>query len=212
MSGPRPPFPMEEKLGKKEATLLTATSVFFATHLHVSKPWLKQCLKCEMVFVGFSQNELAEKKKKIGAPALCSQFRFAAPCVPSTNGLKGTSSSIIVLGRQIYLCPINILTSELWLPLAAAVLNKRWVCRLSQALNVSAPLCLCRTPSWCSYIVGNISRIPDLSFLYLSTGVSVDVLPDSHSVYSQPLMGGNVDAAMEVTVLYSLVFLSGEEV
>ena len=71
---PKTTLPHGGKVGKKEATLLTATSVFFATHLRVSKPWLKQCLKCEMVFVGFSQNELAEKKKKIGAPALCSEF------------------------------------------------------------------------------------------------------------------------------------------
>lgn len=163
-----------------------------------------------MVFVGFSQNELAEKKKKIGAPALCSEFRFATPMCSLHEWAKGTSSSIIVLGDGIYLCPINILTSELWLPLAAAVLNKRWVCRLSQALNVSAPLCLCRTPS-CSYIVEIFPRIPDLSFLYLSTGVSVDVLPDSHSVYSQPLMGGNVDGAMKYLSAYSLVFLFLEE-
>ena len=51
VSGPRPPCPMDVKLGKKKATLLTATSVFFATHLRVSKPWQKRCLECEMGFV-----------------------------------------------------------------------------------------------------------------------------------------------------------------
>ena len=54
-------------------------------------------------------------------------------------------------------------------------------------------------------------RIPDLSFLYLSSGVSVDVLPDSHSVYSQPLMGGNVDGGGEVTVLTASFFFLGRK-
>ena len=63
-----------------------------------------------------------QKRKKKREPQLC-VLNSDSPllCVPSMNGLRGTSSSIIVLGDEIYLCPINILTSELWLPLTAAV-------------------------------------------------------------------------------------------
>ena len=54
-------------------------------------------------------------------------------------------------------------------------------------------------------------RIPDLSFLYLSTGVSADVLADSRSLYSQPLMGGNVDGVGETTVLTASFFFLGRK-
>lgn len=160
---------------------------------------------------GLSQNELAEKKKKTGAQLCVPNSDSPLPCVPSTNGLKGTSSSIIVLGDGIYLCPINILTSELWLPLTAAVLNKRWVCRLSQALNESAPACLCRTPSWCSYVVGNISKNPWPQLLVLKHR-SVSRCFAWLSFSLQPtLHGWECGWGWWSNGAYSLVFLSGQE-